>query len=166
MKYCVELIRDENQEITQRNILFAVMQICAIPRGKECIFVEGSDSDNISLKRCVLDENNEPIIENDPDKIAIQISENEIDLRMKRQDFGRRLIAIISIRNDSKDLDASEIVQFATDYATINTALLNGSIGTAKALIQAITPDGVITTQADKDALINEINAKETELGY
>lgn len=91
---------------------------------------------------------------------------NDINNRMNRQDFGRRLIAIMSIRNDAKALNQSQIVQFASDYADINMALLNGSIATAKALIQAITPDGTITTQADKDALIAEINANETRLGY
>lgn len=93
-------------------------------------------------------------------------AENDISTRMNRQDFGRRIIAIMSIRNDAKALNQSQIIQFASDYANINTALLNGSIATAKGLIQAITPDGTITTQGDKDALINEINANEARLGY
>lgn len=97
---------------------------------------------------------------------AETISSNDLMNRIKRQDFGRKVIAIMSIRNDAKNLNSSQIVQFAQDYADINMALLNGSIATAKALIQAITPDGVITTQADKDVLVAEINANEAQLGY
>jgi hypothetical protein len=167
MNYCVEVIRDMYNNITGYNILFATSQVAVMPRGKECILLEGpSDLDVMGLQRVSIDQNGVPFIEEDPSKVALQVSEDEIKLRIRRQEFGRRIIAIMSIRNDSKNLTGPQIVQFATDYANINTALLNGSIATAKALIQAITPDGVITTQTDKDALINEIEANEANLGY
>ncbi len=167
MKYCIEIIRDENGDVVERNILFATTSMSAMPRGKECVVIDGpSDIDNVGLKMVSVDENSELFIEDDPDKLAAQAAEDEIALRVRRMDFGRRLIAIISIRNDVKEFTQEQILQFMSDYSEINTALLNGSIGTAKAQIQAITPDGVITTQGDKDALLGEITAKEAELGY
>lgn len=166
MYYCVEIIRNEYGNITGTKIISASTMLFPMPRGKECVMVSGPYTDNISLKKATMDIYENIIIEDDNDAIAALANEEEIALRVKRQEFGRRLIAIISIRNDAKSFTQAQIEQFASDYAAINTALLNGSIATAKAQITAITPDGTITTQGDKDALLNEINANETSLGY
>jgi len=105
-------------------------------------------------------------IEPDPDKIAADEQEQEIELRVKRIQFGQRLIAIMSIRNDAKDLNPSQIVELVATFQTINTAWLNGSIATSRAIIDALTPDEELITSADKTAILAEIDAKWLELGY
>lgn len=72
----------------------------------------------------------------------------------------------MSIRNDAKNLSGAQIVQLVQDFASINTAWLNGSIATSRALIAALTPDETILTTADKTAILAEIDANLASLGY
>jgi hypothetical protein len=167
MKYFIEFTRDQNNQITHRQILFAVDGLAANPRGKDGQFINGpSDVGDVHMKRVSLDNDGNMFIEDDPDKVALKAIEDEIALRMARQDFGRRVIAIITIRNDDKDLTSEQKTQISDNYETVNRELLNGRIDIAKASIQAATPDGTLITQADKDAILAEISANEARLGY
>lgn len=167
MKYCIEIVRDGSGAITARNILYASPGTVPLPRGKECVLIDGpNDESKLGFQKVSVDQDGNLFVEDDPDKIAKQQLENAIALRIKRQDFGRRLIAIITIRNDVKNLTSQQEEQIATSFASINSALLNGRIDNAKADIQAIVPDGTLVTQADIDAILAEIVANEPALGY
>jgi len=72
----------------------------------------------------------------------------------------------MSIRNDAKNLNGAQIVQLVQDFGSINQAWLNGSIATSRVLVDAITPDGTILTNADKTAILAEIDANLASLGY
>jgi hypothetical protein len=163
MWYSAKVYRDENKQITGywlngkgHNQPYA--------KGEHAYIFDTVDHDIELCKVEVVE--GELVIVPDEDKIAAKEAEDQIAMRMKRQEFGRRVIAIMSIRNDTKTLTTPQIVQFRSDYADINEALQNGSIGTARALINAITPDGTITTSADKTALLAEIDANLAALGY
>lgn len=165
MYYVFEVIRNEDQEVIDHVIIGANSQGSG-PRGKELIFIRDSRDLDLQKIRVAFTENGSPMIEEDPDKVAAIEAEGEIALRIRRIEFGKRLIAIMSIRNDTKGFSVEEIVEFRNTFADIDSALLNGSIGTAKALINAIEPDGTITTEGDKAAMLDEITANEPLLGY
>lgn len=112
------------------------------------------------------DGNGNPELFLDPTKVASSNNEQDINTRLERMDFGRRVIAIMSIRNDAKTLTQGQLQQLLNDYDDINKFLQSGSIATARALIDAVTPDGTITTDADKTALLAEIDANLSRLGY
>jgi len=164
MFYCVEIVRDENKDIIDRKIILASITPHFI-RGAECVLVSDIERD-IEITKVSVDGNGELFLEDDQDKIDARVTEEAIAMRVKRIAFGQRLIAIMSIRNDAKSLTQGQIVQLVTDFADINTAWLNGSIQTSRALIDAITPDETILTTADKNAMLAEIDNNLTSLGY
>ena len=112
------------------------------------------------------DGNGEPELYEDATKVTAQTDADDLVQRSKRREFGGKIIDIMSQRNDAKSLDQAQLETLIATYATINTMLLNGSISTARALINAVTPDGTITTADDKTALLAEIDANLTALGY
>lgn len=79
--------------------------------------------------------------------------------KLKNMEFGKRVLAIVSVRNDAKSLQPADVLSLSNTYAPIQALLLNGSIATAKAQVEAITPDGTLVTQADLDAILAEMNA-------
>lgn len=85
--------------------------------------------------------------------------ESSIALKLKNMEFGKRVLAIVSVRNDAKSLQPADVLSLSNTYAPIQALLLNGSIATAKAQVEAIVPDGVLVTQADLDAILAEMNA-------
>jgi hypothetical protein len=166
MKYCIELIRDGSGVVTGGTIRYITNSLAPLPRGGDCIYIDGPNLEDYSTKKASLDQNGNFFIEDDAAKIASQATEVAIALRMQRQDFGRRLIAMMSIRNDAKGLTVGQNATLMSTFSAINAALLNGSIDTAKSEIQSVTPDGTLVTQADKDAILSEITANESRLGY
>lgn len=96
-------------------------------------------------------------------RAAEQADEAAIQARTKRIGFGVRMIALIGVRNDAKNLTNEQSKTFLTSYGPIMQLLQAGAIDTAKAEIEALTPDGTLTTQADKDAILAEINAFLTQ---
>lgn len=73
--------------------------------------------------------------------------------------FGNRMIAYIGARNMAKSLTTAQVKTVVETYSTIQALLASGSIATAKVEIEAVTPDGTLITQADKDAILAEVNA-------
>lgn len=164
MFYQIEIVRDEEKNIIDRRAIMKTQQPTRL-RGKEVEVLEDIDRD-LDITKVSVDENGVLFLEDDADKIAARDQEIEIALRIKRIEFGKRLIAIMSIRNDAKNLTTPQIIQLVTDFSDINTAWANGSIATSRALVDAITPDGTILTTADKTAILAEIDANLTALGY
>jgi hypothetical protein len=78
--------------------------------------------------------------------------------KMKDINFGKQVIALISVQNDAKNLNSTQIKQMLSTYATIEALLGVGSIDTAKGEVEAITPDGTLVTQANKDEILAMIN--------
>lgn len=132
---------------------------CELAEGQTCYDVTGKDLryhtvvdgqlvEDAALKEEVLD----------GDEVQ-EIAEMAIAQKLRNMEFGKRILAIVAIRNDSKNLQPADVVSLSNTYAPIQALLLNGSIATAKAQIEAITPDGTLVTQADLDAILAEINA-------
>ena len=69
------------------------------------------------------------------------------------------MIAYIGARNMAKSLTTAQVKTVVETYSTIQALLASGSIATAKVEIEAVTPDGTLITQADKDAILAEVNA-------
>jgi hypothetical protein len=91
-------------------------------------------------------------------KAENELKEKEIQDSIKQIENGKRVIAIMSMINRKKNLTTEQVAQFSQAYSSVKGLLETGSLLTAKALIQSITPDGILTTQEDKDTLVNEIN--------
>ena len=162
--YFFEIIRNEQGEVTNRIVRYSSNKKHLSPEYEHGVIESEEEVD--LFKKVSVDENGVAFLEEDADAIALQASEDAIALRIKRIAFGQRLVAIMSIRNDAKSLTGAQIVQLVNDFADINTAWLNGSISTSRALIDALTPDETILTTADKTAILAEIDANLTALGY
>lgn len=85
--------------------------------------------------------------------------ETGIQTAIKRINHGKRIIALLLVRNAPKNLNKGQIKQMNATYAEIKGLLETGSLETAKDEINAITPDGTIVTNEDKTALIAEIDS-------
>lgn len=98
------------------------------------------------------------IITEDPVKKAAYIAKIEKrDRRSKRvakskkkMSCGSDVVALIVDRNNDKDLNQGQVVQLAKSYSDVISLLNTGSLDTAKAVITAMEPDGVIMTEEDK----------------
>jgi hypothetical protein len=95
----------------------------------------------------------------DSSRLASEQMEAAIASAMKAIDHGKRVIALLLVRNASKGLTTAQIEQMNSTYAEIKNLLETGSLVTAKEKIESITPDGTIVTEADKVALVLEINS-------
>lgn len=81
-----------------------------------------------------------------------------IDQALTRMNCGRRVIGLLLLRNEPKGLTTGQIKQMNTTYASIKGLLETGSLLSAKEEMQLVTPDGTITTDGDKTALIARID--------
>lgn len=89
---------------------------------------------------------------------AISDKEAAIAAAMSAIAFGSRIIAYFGVLTDAKDLSVEQIATLNETFGPIMTLLNSGSIGTAKAAIEAITPDGVLITENDITLILGEIN--------
>lgn len=80
-------------------------------------------------------------------KISGDLKEAGIAQKMKRMDFGKRVIAIFSLGNDAKELNAGQKKQLLSDLAVIKGLLETGNIEAAKADVAALAPDALITAE-------------------
>ena len=106
------------------------------------------------------------LVENSAVKTSVEASdtakkqlETDIAARKKRIEFGTRMIAFMGVRNDSKNLTAEQSKTFLVTFGPIMSLMQAGALDTAKSEIEALTPDGTLVTQADKDAILAEINS-------
>lgn len=159
--YCVQVFRNESGEITGGKCLSRSRTPIG-RRGLETISIEMEEEVAPDFVKVELVEG-QLVISEDTEKIA---QEADIKIRIKRIEFGQRLVAIMSIRNDAKSLTTQQIVDLVAAFSSINTAWLNGSIATSRALVDAITPDGTLITTDDKTAILAEIDANLAALGY
>ena len=85
------------------------------------------------------------------------LEESKIQAKLLRMESGKRVIAFINVRNDSKSLTVDQVALLISTYSDIKNALETGSLTTAKALVSLKNPDGVVMTSDDKAAIISEI---------
>jgi len=90
--------------------------------------------------------------------IKAQLGQKEAGLQtaLRKIDCGKRVIALMVIRNVPKALSPAQIAQMNTVYAPIKGLLETASLVTAKEFILATTADGTLITEADKTDLANE----------
>lgn len=155
------------------NKTYSDKEQCESEEGQACYEITGKDLRYHTLQEIEVgqDENQQPILETqlledaglkasvEAADLAQVGSEAAIALKLKNMEFGKRVLAIVSIRNDAKSLQPADVVSLSNTYAPIQGLLLNGSIATAKAQVEAITPDGTLVTQGDLDAILAEMNA-------
>lgn len=91
-------------------------------------------------------------------KMASDLQESRLQEKLKLIDAGKRVIALLNLRNESKNLTTAQVAQLITTFSSIKSVLETGSLLTAKGLISQVVPDGIIITASDKDALITELD--------
>lgn len=91
-------------------------------------------------------------------KDAEVIQEQKLQEKIKLIDAGKRVVALLNLRNEPKNLTGEQIGQMVTTFASIKGLLETGSLKTAKYLIGQVVADGVIVTESDKTALIAELD--------
>lgn len=155
------------------NKTYSSQQGCEAKEGQVCYEITDKDLRYHTLQEVQIgeDENQVPIMETqlvedvalkatvEAEDIALAASENLIKDKLKNMDFGKRVLALVSIRNDAKTLSTVNVASISATYAPIQALLLSGSIATAKNQILSIVPDGTLVTQADLDAIVAEINS-------
>jgi hypothetical protein len=91
-------------------------------------------------------------------KDAEGIQEQKLQEKIKLIDAGKRVVALLNLRNEPKNLTGEQIGQMVTTFASIKGLLETGSLKTAKFLIGQVVADGTIITEGDKTALIAELD--------
>lgn len=90
--------------------------------------------------------------------LAKQLTEDAISAVKKKMECGKTVKAVMALRNVQKALSVAQVSQFMQNFANISALLDSGALDTAKAEVQAITPDGTLTTNEDKTAIIGQID--------
>ena len=85
---------------------------------------------------------------------SLKKQQDAMDKVLKDQGFGRRLVAMVVLGSKNKKLTRAQRKQLQLDFNAIQGLLMAGSLDAAKAEIEAITPDGVMVTQEQKDEII------------
>lgn len=91
-------------------------------------------------------------------KEADELQEQKLQEKIKLIDAGKRVIALLNLRNESKALTGEQIAQMVSTFAQIKGLLETGSLKTAKYAISQVVADGVVVTNEDKTALIAELD--------
>jgi hypothetical protein len=81
-----------------------------------------------------------------------------IQVAQRLRACGERVMALMLVRNQPKNLTTAQVKQLVSSYAGIKGLLESGSLNSAKEEIQAAVADGVLITNADKAALSAEID--------
>lgn len=88
----------------------------------------------------------------------VQALNQGVSQALKVMDCGKKVQAHLLVRNSPKNLTKPQVKQLVLTFKDIKNLLDTGSLASAKEEIQAVAPDGVIVTAADKTALIGVID--------
>lgn len=91
-------------------------------------------------------------------KDAEALQEQKLQEKIKLIDAGKRVIALLNLRNESKALTGEQIAQMVSTFAQIKGLLETGSLKTAKYAISQVVADGVVVTDEDKSVLVAELD--------
>lgn len=92
------------------------------------------------------------------ERLAAELLAGRVADRVIKIQRGDEVIALISILNEDKGLNASQVQTFVSTYAPIMQMVQSGSFPTAKTMVEAVTPDGVIVTADDKTKIIAKLD--------
>lgn len=92
-------------------------------------------------------------------KTQDQAKEAAIQMAQKAMKCGQRVIAAMLIRNQPKGLTKPQVRNLVKTYSDIKDLLETGSLDSAREDIAAVVVNAPIVTQADKDALVAELDA-------
>lgn len=148
--YLIKLEKDQNGNVTVYKVLYRT-SAKSKPRGGDYLVLSCDDS-VIAPKIEIIDDS--PALVEDVTAAALVSEEKEVQKELAEMELGKRVIATISMRNKKKSLTIAQVQQITQTYSGINALLLNGSLGSAKAAIEAEVPDGTLVTQEDKGALL------------
>lgn len=84
--------------------------------------------------------------------------EAAISKALQAMNCGRRVMAVLLVRNSTKNLSKPQVAQMVAQYDQPKSLLETGSLDTAKDLINSLQVDGTLVTEADKVALASEID--------
>jgi hypothetical protein len=90
-------------------------------------------------------------------KAIDEAKEKAIQVKIKEIEKGQKLIAMIRVSSDMKNLSVEQKKALILSTKEIIEALSIGSLDVAKSLIQAIQPDGVMITAQDKSSILGEL---------
>lgn len=88
-----------------------------------------------------------------------QANETAIQTVKRMMKCGEGVKAIVAVRNVAKNFTTAQVKEFTETFSVVKSLLEVGALITAKAEVQTLTPDGTLTTQEDKDAVISAIDA-------
>jgi hypothetical protein len=91
-------------------------------------------------------------------KATLQAKEAAISYAQKLMACGNKVVAYMLVRNQPKALTTAQVDTMVQTFAPIKSLLETGSLTTAKEKIALVVADGVVVTEADKTALIAEID--------
>ena len=141
------------------NKTYSSQSDCESSEGQACYDITGKDIRYHEVVDGELVENAETkstVLAADAVKATYEAA---LNVRMSRQTKALRVIALIGHLNEQKNLTQEQVISFAQTYSGIQLMLLGLSIPTARAMIAAVVADGVIVTEADKTALLAEIDS-------
>jgi len=87
----------------------------------------------------------------DSDAIAMATAQRYISC-------GLKVKSRMLVQNSSKSLTSAQKISILTTYSTIDALLSSGSLATARVEILAVTADGVMIVEADRTALVAELD--------
>ena len=90
-------------------------------------------------------------------KAIDEAKDKAIQAKIKEIEKGQKLIAMIRVSSDTKNLSVEQKKALIASTKDIIEALSIGSLDVAKSLIQAIQPDGVVITAQDKSSILGEL---------
>lgn len=103
--------------------------------------------------------NNEEKVKAKKEKEKKEKEAREADaLAKKAMECGQSVQRLLLVRNASKRLATAQVKQLVKTYSDVKDLLDTGSLNSAREEILAITPDGTIVTEEDKQALIAHLD--------
>lgn len=109
------------------------------------------------LEKVVVDEDLKATF--DTAQATAQADADAMALVMANMECGKKAVARMTLINSTKSFDETQVATFVSTYSDIKQLLETGALGTAIQAIQAVTADGTIVTEADKTALVDQINS-------
>ena len=107
-------------------------------------------------KKLVIDENLKA--QKEAEQAAKLAMENALIQAKKAMECGKNIQALLLVRNSPKQLTTAQVKEMVSIYAPIKQLLDTGSLVSAKEEILSVTADGILVTEADKVALVAEID--------
>lgn len=94
----------------------------------------------------------------DAQKAQAKALEDAIQIAQNLRQCGERVVALMLVRNQPKNLTTAQVKSLVATYSPIKELLESGSLVSAKEEINAVAADGLLVTNGDKAALTAEIN--------